>query len=81
MRALGFELKKEEVKSLFDELDKDIGTEVSLEEFVKMVSPRMGDRDSREEIDKVFKLFDEDNTGYITFRNLKKICQDLGENL
>jgi centrin-1 len=29
----------------------------------------------------VFKLFDEDGTGYITFRNLKKICADLGENL
>ena len=46
-----------------------------------MMTPRMGDRDSREEIEKVFKLFDEDNTGYITFRNLKKICNDLGENL
>lgn len=29
----------------------------------------------------MFKLFDEDGTGYITFRNLKKICNDLGENL
>jgi hypothetical protein len=29
----------------------------------------------------VFKLFDEDNTGFITFRNLKRICQELGENL
>jgi Ca2+-binding EF-hand superfamily protein len=29
----------------------------------------------------VFRLFDEEATGYITFRNLKKICNDLGENL
>jgi len=81
MRALGFELKKEEVRNIFEELDKDLNQEVTLEEFVKMMTPRMGDRDSREEIAKVFKLFDEDNTGYITFRNLKKICNDLGENL
>jgi centrin-1 len=81
VRALGFELKKEEIKHIFDELDKDLNQEVTLEEFVKMMTPRMGDRDSREEIEKVFKLFDEDNTGYITFRNLKKICNDLGENL
>ena len=30
---------------------------------------------------KVFKLFDEDNIGYITFKSLKKVCQELGENL
>lgn len=30
---------------------------------------------------KVFRLFDEDNTGFITFRNLRKICQELGEAL
>lgn len=30
---------------------------------------------------KVFKLFDEDDSGYITFRNLKRICQELGESL
>ena len=42
---------------------------------------KMGERDSEEEILKVFKLFDEDNTGFITFRNLKRICEELGENL
>mmetsp|Transcript_42024 Transcript_42024/g.69211 ORF Transcript_42024/g.69211 Transcript_42024/m.69211 type:complete len:102 (-) Transcript_42024:98-403(-) len=37
--------------------------------------------DSREDVDKIFKLFDEDSTGYITLRNLKKICQELGEDI
>jgi hypothetical protein len=27
------------------------------------------------------QLFDEENNGYINFKNLKKICQELGENL
>mgnify|MGYP002385041766 FL=1 len=30
---------------------------------------------------KVFRLFDEDNTGFITFRALKRICQEIGEGL
>jgi centrin-1 len=38
-------------------------------------------KDSREEIAKIFKLFDEDNTGRISFKNLKKISQEIGENL
>ena len=41
VRALGFELKKEEIKNIFEELDKDLNQEVTLEEFVKMMTPRM----------------------------------------
>ena len=41
----------------------------------------MKSRDSKEEIQKIFKLFDEDGTGRISFKNLKKISQEVGENL
>lgn len=30
---------------------------------------------------KIFALFDEDGTGAITFRNLKKVATELGESL
>merc|ERR1711976_679664 len=42
---------------------------------------KMPDKNSRAEIDKVFALFDEDETGKISFRNLKRISQELGESL
>jgi centrin-1 len=28
----------------------------------------------------VFQLFDTDKTGSITFKNLKKVCQEVGED-
>ena len=30
---------------------------------------------------KVFKLFDDDETGRISFKNLKRIAKELGENM
>ena len=38
-------------------------------------------KDSREEILKAFRLFDDDETGKITFRNLKRVAKELGENM
>ncbi|KAF6777227.1 hypothetical protein AHF37_03373 [Paragonimus kellicotti] len=39
------------------------------------------DRDPTTEIIRAFKLFDDDDSGRITYRNLKKIARELGENL
>ena len=46
-----------------------------------MMTGKMQDRDSREEIMKVFSLFDDDTSGHISFRNLKRVANELGENL
>lgn len=81
-RALGFQVKKAEIRQLFVDMDKDLSSAtISFDEFVEMVTPRMQNRDSREEIMKVFALFDDDNTGAISFKNLKRVATELGENL
>ena len=40
-----------------------------------------GEKDSREDIEKVFKLFDDDNPNKISFRNLARVAEELGENI
>ena len=81
-RALGFQVKKAEIRQLFVDMDKDLSSAtITYDEFVEMVTPRMLNRDSREEIMKVFALFDDDNTGCISFKNLKRVATELGENL
>lgn len=45
------------------------------------VGEKIINRDPMEEIRRAFKLFDDDNTGKISFRNLKRVARELGENL
>lgn len=81
MRALGFEPKKEEIKMLLSDIDPDGLGKISFEEFLSLMSIKMFEKDSKEEILKAFRLFDDDDTGKISFKNLKRVSRELGENL
>ncbi|XP_063223837.1 uncharacterized protein LOC134531815 isoform X2 [Bacillus rossius redtenbacheri] len=81
MRALGFEPKKEEIKAIIAEVDKNNSGMLSKEDFLSLMSDKMADKDSKEEILKAFRLFDDDETGKISFKNLKRVAKELGENL
>jgi centrin-1 len=81
MRALGFTVKKAEIRAMIADIDKDETGTVELAEFVQMMTGRMSQRNSREEIKKVFDLFDDERKGVISFRSLKKVAAELGEAL
>jgi len=54
---------------------------IDFSEFLEMMTAKMSEKDSREEILKAFRLFDDDETGKISFRNLKRVAKELGENM
>merc|ERR1719379_53899 len=81
MRALGFEPKREEIKKMIADVDKDNSGVIDFPEFLDMMTQKMAERDPREEMLKAFKLFDDDETGKISFKNLKRVAKELGENM
>merc|ERR1712023_45410 len=80
MRALGFEVKNEELKKMVSDVDNDGNGTIEFAEFLSMMTGKMGEKDSREDIEKVLKLFDDDNANKISFRNLARVAEEHGEN-
>ncbi|TNM98937.1 caltractin [Takifugu rubripes] len=81
MRALGFEPKKEEIKRMIADIDKEGSGTIDYAGFLNMMTHKMSEKDSKEEILKAFRLFDDDCTGKISFKNLKRVAKELGETL
>jgi len=82
MRALGFEnTKKQEVLELMREYDRNETGYIGFEEFKEILTEKIAAQDPQEELSKAFKMFDDDSSGVITFRNLKRVARELGEKL
>ena len=81
LRALGFEPKKEEIRKMIADADRDGSGVIDFPEFLDMMTQKMAERDPREEMLKAFRLFDDDETGKISFKNLKRVAKELGENM
>ena len=63
MRAMGFEPKREEVRRMIAESDRDGSGTISFETFQAVMAGKMHARDPKEEAVKAFRLFDDDETG------------------
>merc|ERR1719217_213414 len=81
MKALQIKVDKEELKKMILEVDSDQSGEIEFPEFLQMMTGKMASNDTREETNKVFKMFDTDNTGIISFASLKRVAKELGESM
>merc|ERR1711924_275671 len=70
-----------EIQKMISDVDDDGSGTIEYEEFLKMMTHKILNRDPKDEILKAFRLFDDDQTGKISFKNLKRVATDLGERL
>merc|ERR1711959_675352 len=81
MEALGFKPKKDEIKKMLADIDKDGNGTIEAEEFLTLMTAKMSTKDAKDDMIKAFSLFDDDGTGKITLKNLRRVSQELGDEL
>ncbi|MBN3285437.1 MBLC2 protein, partial [Polyodon spathula] len=81
MRALGFDVKKADVLKILKDYDREGTGKIAFDDFSEVVTDWMLDRDPQEEMIKAFKLFDDDDSGKISLRNLRRVARELDENM
>merc|ERR1712185_290006 len=69
MKALGVTVKKEELKKMITDVDADGSGSVEFPEFLQMMTAKMSSNDSKEDVKKVYSMFDEASQGKITFKD------------
>ncbi|XP_046716303.1 centrin-3 isoform X2 [Silurus meridionalis] len=70
MRALGFEVKKIDVMTILKDFDCGGTGKITYEIFKEV-----------EEVLKAFRLFDDDDSGKISLKNLRRVARELGEDM
>jgi Ca2+-binding EF-hand superfamily protein len=60
MNALGLKVRKDELRKVMVDMGKDIFSTVDFIEFVSILEPRLPDKNSVDEVAKIFALFDDD---------------------
>ena len=81
--GLGYSDKNPAVYAMLTKIDAaslDRNGRLSFDEFLSAMKGNLGaGSNSKEDVDKIFNLFDNDNTGYISLQNLKRVCGEVGE--
>jgi Ca2+-binding EF-hand superfamily protein len=80
MQSLGFESKNPTIYQMIADLENE-GREIDFEEFLDAITSRLGDKETKKGINKIFDLFDDDSSDYINLANLKRVAKDLGETM
>eukprot|EP00656_Telonema_subtile_P030713 TRINITY_DN336_c0_g1_i1.p1 TRINITY_DN336_c0_g1~~TRINITY_DN336_c0_g1_i1.p1 ORF type:complete len:177 (+),score=61.51 TRINITY_DN336_c0_g1_i1:97-627(+) len=79
MQALGFDPSPYEIKDMLEKIDQDETGTIEFDEFVDLLSGKMDEKDPATEMADAFAMFDKDNTGRITFKNMQDVCREMGD--
>uniref|UniRef100_A0A7S3T4P0 EF-hand domain-containing protein n=2 Tax=Choreotrichia TaxID=141411 RepID=A0A7S3T4P0_9SPIT len=81
LRALGSEPKKSEIKALVGEVDVDGTGQIDFDGYLKIILNKLAERPSKIDIEKAFRLFDGGAKGEVCAADLRRIADQIGEQI
>ena len=83
LKNLGIDAKNQTLSNMMADLDKDGSGKIDFDEFINMMTAKMSDRDTKEDLQKVFRLFlgDDEKSEKIELKHLKRVARELNENM
>jgi Ca2+-binding EF-hand superfamily protein len=81
LKNLNMNPTKQELEDMLNEVDIDKNGTIDFDEFVALMGQKFQNRDTEEELQLAFKVFDKNNDGFISHSELKLMMHNLGENL
>lgn len=81
LMTLGFNITKEELRTVVSELDSSNSSTIDFKDFVQIVETLLAGRDTIKELTEAFNLFDLDHTGRITAKNIMDVVASMDEQL
>ncbi|OAY72156.1 Calmodulin-4 [Ananas comosus] len=81
IRNLGQEATEEELQDMIREVDGNGNGTIEFGEFLILMSKKMKEINSDEELKEAFKVFDRDENGFISATELRNVMINLGEKM
>jgi centrin-1 len=78
MESLGYTQNNRVAFVIIDQLQTPT---IDFPAFLRLMTARISDSDSRDDIGKVFKLFDQDGKGHVSTDDLQRVARELGEKM
>merc|ERR1712100_660662 len=81
MRSLGYDTEHGDAAQHVKNLDKDGSGALEFNEFYELLTARFSENTTKEELQRVFSLFDTDGTGSISVENMRAIADQVGDTV
>ena len=62
MSTLGFDSRNPSIYNMISDMDENSNGEIDFDEFLDMMTARISESNTKEDLQRIFKLFDEDRT-------------------